>query len=172
MSKKTPPSTDMIHRMKTTAHPFCKRLSSSNRTPRDVALGFALGLMVGMTPFLGIHIVSCIVLAARFGGNKFAAILGVNITNIVTAPLIYPINYWVGQKLVGISDTIPWSINGNYTDILTFVKESPLILADLFIGGMVLGIPLAVIGYFSVLTIMHIYQKRRNSQQNASLPLI
>lgn len=149
----------MIQRIKASFHRGFEKLIATRRTPRDIALGFALGLIVGMTPFLGIHIVSCVLLATLFGGSKVAAILGVNITNIVTAPLIYPLNYWVGQKLAGISREIEWPIAAGYTDIIAFLRTSPLILADLFIGGMILGIPLAVIGYFGVLRLVHLYRK-------------
>ena len=31
--------------------------------PRELALGFSLGLIIGMTPFFGVHFVSCIFLA-------------------------------------------------------------------------------------------------------------
>jgi len=49
--------------------------------PREIALGFALGLMIGMTPFLGAHFVTCLVVASLLGWSKIAAMVGVNITN-------------------------------------------------------------------------------------------
>lgn len=136
-----------------------KQLTTSRGTPRRIALGFSLGVIIGMTPFLGIHIVSCVLLASLFGWSKIAATVGVNITNVVTAPLIYPVNYWVGLRLAGISDEVKWSMVTSYADMLNLMKQSPLILADLFIGGIILGMPLSIIAYFSVLKIVHLYRK-------------
>lgn len=153
LSKENPSNNTLIRRI-------WERLTTTEGTPRDIAVGFALGLIVGMTPFLGFHILGCVLLSALFKGRKLAAIIGVNITNIVTAPLIYPINYWVGLRFAGISDDVKWSIAAGYSDILKLMMKSPLILADLFIGGMILGIPLAVIGYFGTLKIVALFQKR------------
>ena len=129
--------------------------------PREIALGFALGLMIGMTPFLGAHIISCLMLASLLGWSKIAAMVGVNITNVATAPLIYPINYWVGYQLAGLSDGVKWSDLSGYADVLRLMRQSPLILADLFIGGLILGVPMAVISYFIVLKTVRMYRKRR-----------
>ncbi|WP_319405110.1 DUF2062 domain-containing protein [uncultured Desulfosarcina sp.] len=128
--------------------------------PREIALGFALGLLIGMTPFFGMHFISSILLASLLGWSKIAAMVGVNITNVVTAPLIYPVNYWVGVRLVGFSKEIDWSTALKVADMLALMQQSPLILVDLSIGGMILGIPLAVAGYFLAFRMICLYRKR------------
>ena len=137
-----------IQRMKLTAQTIYDRFIKLKEAPREIALGFALGLLIGMTPFFGVHFVSSILLASLLGWSKIAAMVGVNVTNVVTAPLIYPVNYWVGLKLAGFSREIDWSVGLNVTDFLSLMQRSPLILVDLSIGGMILGIPLAAGGYF------------------------
>lgn len=127
--------------------------------PREIALGFSLGILIGMTPFIGAHILAGLTLASLMGWSKIAAIVGVNITNVLTAPLIYPINYWVGLKIAGISEGVNWSKISDYAEMLKLMQQSPLILADLCIGGMVLGIPLAVVGYFMTLRLIRLYRK-------------
>jgi uncharacterized protein (DUF2062 family) len=87
--------------------------------------------------------------------------VGVNITNVFTAPLIYPINYWVGYKLAGLSDGVKWSELSRYADVLRLMKQSPLILADLFIGGLILGLPMAVVSYVVVLKAIRLYRNRK-----------
>lgn len=114
-----------------------KRLTTSRGTPRRIALGFTLGVIIGMTPFLGIHILSCVLLASLFGWSKITATVGVNITNVVTAPLIYPVNYWVGLRLAGISNEVKWSMVTSYADMLDLMKQSPLILEEA--GGYING---------------------------------
>jgi uncharacterized protein (DUF2062 family) len=68
--------------------------------PREIALGFALGLFIGMTPFMGIQMASAAFLAELFKWNKFSAATGAWITNPLTAPLIYSINYLIGARLL------------------------------------------------------------------------
>ena len=45
--------------------------------PREIALGFALGLFVGMTPFIGLHTVTAVPLAALLKWNKISAAVAV-----------------------------------------------------------------------------------------------
>ena len=49
--------------------------------PEQIALGMALGVFIGMTPFLGFHTVIAVMLAAVFKWSKIAAGVGVFITN-------------------------------------------------------------------------------------------
>lgn len=146
--------------LKKTASRIYERFIRLQGAPRKIALGFALGILVGMTPFFGVHIVLSTVLAAVLGWSKIAAVVGVNITNVGTAPLIYPVNYWVGVKLVGASRQVSWPQSIEYHQLLQLVGQAPLIVIDLCIGGLILGIPIAVIGYFTAFRMVHAYRKR------------
>ncbi len=131
--------------------------------PRQIALGFSLGVMIGMTPFFGVHILSCLVIASLFGWSKISALIGVNITNVVTIPIIYPLNYWIGANLLGASRQFRWPGNKDVATVLELMRQSPMVLLDLFVGGVVLGVPLAVGGYFFVLRAVRIYRRKRQS---------
>jgi len=142
-----------------------KRFLKLNGTPREIALGFSLGIVIGMSPFLGAHILACILIASLLGWSKIASIIGVNITNVVTAPIIYPINYWVGVNLIGFSSDISWSMPSDYRDLIDIFRQSPIILVDLLIGGAVVGIPLAICGYFIALRSIGLYRKSREMKK-------
>ncbi|WP_319523805.1 DUF2062 domain-containing protein [uncultured Desulfosarcina sp.] len=137
-----------------------ERFIKLKEAPREIALGFALGLMIGMTPFLGIHFVTSIALASLLRWSKISAMVGVNITNVFTAPLIYPVNYWVGAKLVGVSNGVRWPAAFTAQEMINLVKQSPMVLVDLCAGGMILGIPLAFAGYVVVLRAVRLYRRR------------
>ena len=134
--------------------------------PREIALGFSLGLMIGMTPFFGAHILSSLVLASLLGWSKISALIGVQITNVVTVPLIYPLNYWVGAKLLGASHTIRWPTDFDFAAVLELMKQSPMVLLDLIVGGIALGIPLAVGGYFIALRAVCLYRRKRSTKKH------
>jgi uncharacterized protein (DUF2062 family) len=134
--------------------------------PRQIALGFSLGVMIGMTPFFGAHILSSLVIASFLGWSKIAAMIGVNITNVMTIPIIYPINYWVGAKLLGTSRSFKWPENMDVTAVLELIKQSPMVLMNLFVGGVVVGLPLAVGGYFFVVRAVRLYCNKREIKSN------
>ena len=79
-----------------------KRFLKIRGQPREIALGFALGLFVGMSPFIGLHTVIAVPLAALFKWNKLSSAISVWFTNAATAPIIYSITYLVGAKILGI----------------------------------------------------------------------
>lgn len=117
-------------------------------TPRQISLGLALGFFIGMTPFLGFHTVIAVMLAAVFKWSKIAAGAGVFITNPFTAPLIYPLTYKLGSTVTGFSNPPQWHQLFESGGVVNLVKNSPMILVDLTFGGMIIGLPLAVIVYY------------------------
>ena len=137
------------------------RLARINGTPREIALGAALGILIGMTPFWGLQIALSLFLSSLLGWNRIACIIGANITNVATAPLIYPITYWVGMRLVGASEGTRWPVRLDPSALVTLVTQSPRILADLTVGGLVTGLPLSVGIYFLMLKGVCIYRHRR-----------
>lgn len=156
-------SSVIIQRVKTAVHQIYDRFVKLNGSPRKTALGFALGLLIGMSPFWGLHILLCLVLAWALGWSKVAAMIGVNITNVVTAPFIYPFTYWVGANLVGFARDVKWPATMSTSAFFQLVKKSPLVVLDLAVGGIVLGIPLAVGGYIIAFRLIRLYREHANS---------
>ncbi len=75
------------------------RLSGS---PDDIAKGMALGIFIGMTPTFGVQMAIAVFCAWLLRENKIAAAIGVWITNPVTAPFIYALEYESGRVLLGM----------------------------------------------------------------------
>jgi len=71
-------------------------------TPDEVAKGMALGIFIGMTPTFGFQMAIALFCAWVLRQNKLAAVLGVWITNPVTAPFIYALEYETGRLLLGM----------------------------------------------------------------------
>lgn len=117
--------------------------------PEQIALGFALGVFIGMTPFLGFHTVIAVMLAALLKWSKIAAGIGVFITNPFTAPLIYPLTYKLGRLVVGLSKLNQFPKIFEPGGVIGVMKNSPMILLDLLVGGVIIGIPLSIIAYYA-----------------------
>ena len=119
--------------------------------PREIALGFALGIFVGMTPFMGLHTAIAVPMAALFKWNKFSAALAVWISNPLSAPVIYGFTYYIGAKVLFIQNGYRLPMEFNLDALLYTLRSAPEIIGILLVGGVVVGLPLAAVGYFFAL---------------------
>jgi uncharacterized protein (DUF2062 family) len=119
--------------------------------PREIALGFALGLFVGMSPFMGLHTAIAVPLAALLKWNKFSAALAVWISNPLSAPVIYGITYYTGARVLFIQNGYKLPLTFDLEALLYTLRSAPEIIGILTVGGIVVGLPLAVLGYYFAL---------------------
>lgn len=136
--------------------------------PREIALGFALGLFVGMTPFMGAHTIIAVALAALLKWNKISAAVAVWTTNAFTAPIIYGITYMLGARLVGATEPFGFSEVNGWDKFFKLVLNTPDIFWAMTVGGIILGIPLAVGGYYFVYTVVSRYQQKRKKRSKST----
>ena len=108
---------------------------------------------------MGFQMLIAVCFAALFKWNKISAAIGVWITNPVTAPFIYGINYMVGAKIYGIKKSYKLADDLSVSAISTILKKTPEILYALIIGGIVLGLPLATAGYYFSYSAVEKYQE-------------
>ncbi len=140
-------------------HKAFERFIKLHGHPREIALGFALGIFVGMSPTYGFQIALGIFLAALFKWNKISAAVGVWITNPVTAPFIYGGTYYLGASVLGIDSSFSAESMFSVSFVTEFIKNTPLIFATLMLGGILVGMPLAVISYFVSYALLKRYQE-------------
>ncbi len=137
--------------------------------PREIALGFSLGLFIGMSPTMGFQIVIAVFLATLLKWNKISAALAVWITNPITAPFIYGATYLLGSKMLGLNKYQAISENiSSGASLVTMVKKTPEIIGAMTVGGFIIGIPLALIGYYLAYSALDKYQediKRKLAEQ-------
>jgi len=70
--------------------------------PDEIAKGIALGIFIGMTPTFGFQMPIALLFAYLLRENRLAAVLGVWVTNPLTAPFIYAAEYEIGRLLLGL----------------------------------------------------------------------
>jgi uncharacterized protein (DUF2062 family) len=113
------------------------RIRRLSATPHAVALGFAAGVVVSCTPFLGFHLIMASLVAWIVGGSIVAAALG---TFIGT-----------GKPHIDLSKEI------FQTDQLWPIVQ-PMTL-----GAVPIGLALGALSYFLVRPAVNAYQHRRRS---------
>ncbi len=146
------------------------RLMRMQDSPERIARGLALGLFIGMSPTFGVQMALALVAAIFLRENKLAAIIGVWITNPVTAPFIYGLEYETGRLLLGLPHPkIPIQFDYQFLEHLGWQVILPLLL-----GSFLFGICAAAIGYGITLRFVPLlrlwriprWPRRRNSNGN------
>ena len=140
-------------------HQAYRRFLKIRGNPHEIAAGLALGLFVAMSPFIGIHMALAVCLAALFKWNKISAVAGVWLSNPITMPALYGATWFVGSKITGVklADNIPHSFNLKAT--YAFLLKTPALITTLTIGGIVVGVPLAIAVYYVAYSILQRYQE-------------
>lgn len=126
--------------------------------PSEIALGLALGFFVAMSPFMGFHTAIAVPIAAVFKWNKISAAIGVWLSNPLTAPIVYSVTWFVGSNITGmkLAENLPHTLS--FKASLALVLKTPAILWTLTLGGIVVGIPLAVVAYYVTFGLVQRYQ--------------
>jgi uncharacterized protein (DUF2062 family) len=128
--------------------------------PRNIALGFALGIFIGMSPIIGLHTVLAIFFAALFKWNKISAAAGVWISNPFTAPILYGSTFLTGAKLFRIGEIYtPAADSHDVKSLSHLIHMAPDAFWAMITGGVILGIPVALIGYYFAYTAVKRYQE-------------
>ncbi|MBN1869856.1 MAG: DUF2062 domain-containing protein [Candidatus Omnitrophica bacterium] len=120
-------------------------LWKSHSSPHEIALGMAIGVFIGITPFYGFHFITAIIMAFIMKRvNKLAIFLGINISLPPTIPFITWAGYRIGRQMLGRAyPPLGWDYfkDFSYGDISHFFYA-------LMVGSLVLGAVLSVLIYF------------------------
>ena len=119
------------------------RLLRLQDSPERIARGMALGLFIGMTPTFGAQMALAFLAAMLLAENKLAAIIGVWVTNPITAPFIYGLEYETGRVLLGRPHPA-MPLEFNYHFLKTFGWQ---VIFPISLGSLIFGTSAAIIGY-------------------------
>jgi hypothetical protein len=124
------------------------KLLAIKSTPEKVSRGYALGVFLGTTPFIGTKVIIALSLTSFLRWSRLASVIGVYHINIITAPLFYSCAYGIGKWLIGSETNLIISYRLSFECVInTFFSSWEIILA-LSVGGLLLGIPLSAIAYY------------------------
>lgn len=128
---------------------FYLRFVRLRGSAEEVARGMALGVFIGMTPTMGVQMPIALFFAMLLRENKLAAVLGVWISNPMTAIPIYTFNFKMGKYLLGTHDLkMP-----NFSSLEDVLQLGYDFLGPLTVGSLVVGIVAAAVAYVATLYI-------------------
>jgi uncharacterized protein (DUF2062 family) len=143
-------------------------------SPYSIATAVAIGVFTGFVIPIGGQVVVALVLAFMLRANKLTAIAATMITNPYTVPFIYPAQCYFGSILMGDPldlQKIDLVFKNLFTnpDWETFLATGQEFLVPFFIGGFVLGVVSAFLGYFAAYGLIDHYRTRRKRKLNRKL---
>jgi len=144
-------------------------------SPHAIALGFAAGVMVSFTPFIGFHFIAGGLLALVLGGSVIASAFGTFVGNPLTFPFIWYGIYKLGNLLLGTEgefnpDILVSGFEKLWVGISDFSGDVLLgafdilwpLLKPMTVGGVLMGILAGMLFYLPVLKAVKSYQRRRS----------
>ena len=144
-------------------------------TPDFVARGWALGVAVGCIVPVFCQLVVAIPLAFVFRCSKIGAAAGTFVTTPPTAIFIYPIQIWVGNKIINgnlstdTAEKLVEIFNGDYTFVEKWQAFAALggdLVAAFFAGGIAWAAVMVPVVYFGVKKLVVSYRAMRQASRN------
>ena len=139
-----------------------------NDTPQRVALGFGLGVFIGILP--GTGPLAALVLATLFRINKAAALLGSILTNTWLSLITIVLSIKIGASIMGLE----WhEVYNTWKQLLQHFHWKQLLdtqilqlMLPVLTGYLILSFCLALVVYSGALFILLFLKRRRNETQN------
>lgn len=127
-------------------------------TPTMIASGFATGVAISVTPFVGFHILIGAAIAWLTRGSLIAMAIGTFFGNPWTFPAIWYVTFKVGHLMLG-----NFSVDaGAETFSMTELLEHPLdLLWPLTLGAVPVGIILWLLSFYGCRTLVLKYRRAR-----------
>lgn len=152
------------------------RLVRSPGAPSEIAGGMAVGLFIAMLPVLqtplAVGVAEGMRRFFRVPISRLAAVAGVFLTNPLTGPLIYGGAFFLGRPfarhLLPDGALSAAGTKLSLSDLSSAGGFAAEVMASLAIGGVLLGIPTAIAGYFATRALVHRYQTRRVRRARAA----
>ncbi len=111
--------------------------ASQHLSPRQVALAVGVGVFIGVTPLLGLHLLISIVVASSLRLNKLIVYLAANISNPFLLPILMYIDFQLGSLILnGSFETLSVDLIHKGVDVWFY---------QILLGSLVLG---PILGFF------------------------
>ena len=140
-------------------------LMGRQEAPERVAAAVALGVGIGLSPFIGFHFIMAIVLASLFRLSRLDTVLGSLVGNPWTLPPFFAVGYRVGRGLLGYNTTrvppLQWErlLHQDFWTAFRGPGFRPR-LTSFVVGTTILAVILAFAAYWLMLVALRLYHRR------------
>lgn len=137
------------------------RLVRVGGDPVHIALGFALGVFLGVFPTFGIGIPLSLLFASIFRWNRVSAVLGSLVMNPLTTPFFWTLSGTLGAAIFGVDARKVLLTVKNGERLRTLTAGAGIYL----VGNTIVALLAAVLSYFLALRAVTLYRKKRNERR-------
>lgn len=141
---------------------FRMRLLRLSASPHSIATGFACGIALSWTPFLGFHLVLAIVVAYLLAGNLVAAALGTTVSNPATFPVISALTWETGKWLLGTNGEKSHIDLAALFESLDFAQLWEPVLKPMLVGAIPFAAISSTLLYGLAFLAVRSFQRRRH----------
>lgn len=140
-----------------------KRATRLSGTPHSIAAGFACGVAISLTPFLGMHLAGALLLCLLVRGNYLAAVAGTLVGNPWTLPFIWLSAYHLGHMLLGTRASALGPVQA--WDLATLMAEVEAVFWPMVVGGVPLAVLAGFATYFPLMRMVAACQESRRARR-------
>lgn len=127
-----------------------------DRPPRTIAVSSGLGVLIGLSPYVGTHTYLAILFSGWFNLPIYPLMIGAYVTNPFTIPFIYGFTTNVGMWILGRSGTLHF----DWSDITvhSLLVAGKTLFLPFIIGTHLVGLVFSIFTYFIVYYIVKRYR--------------
>jgi uncharacterized protein (DUF2062 family) len=127
----------------------------------DVAIGFAIGVFIAFSPWVGFHTILAFLIVLALRKSVAAGILGTLVMNPVTGPFIYTLEFELGKRVLHYRRArIPSDFTFEVSTLHSFWHTGMRILLPITVGSVIIGAAAAVIAYFLLRRSLQAYRAK------------
>jgi uncharacterized protein (DUF2062 family) len=134
------------------------KLAHIRATPREIAAGFALGVFVSFLPIIPLRTVVALALAWLLRQNVAAAFVGKSVSFLYfpVIPFLWTAEYRLGVHINPVERPLAFD-RAHLGEIFHMGWD---VFAATFIGGVLIGVPVALLSFFIVWPLARKWRRR------------
>ncbi len=146
------------------------RILREKASPAFIARGWSIGMFYGCVIPFGLQLVLSIPTAMIMHGSKVGAVLGTLITNHFTIFIIYPVQCWLGNRLLG-GDLSYGHITAALKEVVSerswdsVLQLGGDLMSAFFLGGFILAAIMVPLTYFGIYKFVVFHRARKEARQ-------
>ncbi len=148
--------------MRRTARYLGLRMARLRGGPHSVAAGFACGVMISFTPFIGFHFLIGGVIALAVGGNLIAMAIGTAVGNPWTFPLIW---WWCHKLGLWMMEKSNGELLAEQLTLSYIINHPENVLIPMLAGGLITGLIAGFVCYVVTIKIVKTFQDARRARR-------
>lgn len=137
------------------------RLIRVGGDPVHIALGFSLGVFLGVFPTFGIGIPLSLLLASVLRWNRVSAMLGSLVMNPITTPFFWTLSGMLGAAIFRVNASKVMKSVQDGERLRSLTKGAGIYL----VGNTIIALVCAVIAYFLAVRVVTVYRKKRRERK-------